>query len=124
MSLRDQAVADTAAILANTDHFGQDITITDPGGLSGSVKGYSNDIALVIDPQTGMVVSGRVATVVVPISGLTSAGFTSLPEGVDGLLSKPWRADFEGASFKIASTNPDRTAGVVVCFLEAYVTAD
>jgi hypothetical protein len=61
MSLRLQAASDIATILTDTDDFGWTTTVTDPNELSKPVIGFSNDIAQVIDPQTGLVVSGRVA---------------------------------------------------------------
>jgi hypothetical protein len=125
MSLRLQAVSDIATILTDTDDFGWSTTVTDPSELSAPVIGFSNDIAQVIDPQTGLVVSGRVATAVFSISTLESAGFTTLPQGIESQSSKPWRVDFDDVhgyshTFKVSSSDPDRTAGVVVCFLEAY----
>lgn len=125
MSLRLRAAADTATILTKTADFGWATTVTDPNGLSKLVIGFSNDIAQVIDPQTGLVVSGRVATAVFSISTLEAAGFATLPQGIEEQSSKPWRVDFNDVNgnahtFKVSSSDPDRAMGVVVCFLELY----
>jgi hypothetical protein len=125
MSLRERAAADTTAILTNQDHFGWLITVIDPDGLSASITGFSNDIAQAVDPQTGQVVSGRLATVALSISTLNDAGFTSLPVGIADTNRLPWIVSFndvqgDAYTFKISVANPDRTLGVVVCYLEAY----
>lgn len=126
MSLRNIAEADLEYILEDgTYGFGWPITLTDPqGNVSSGLIGYSNDIAQLIDPDTGQLVSGRSASVVLRMSTLTAAGF-SLPRGVADQSSKPWIVvfnDIGGAShtFKVIQGDPDRALGIIVCMLEAY----
>ena len=121
MSLRQLAVSDLAAITADTKTgFGWDITVTDPSGTSQAVKGITNDISQIIDPDTGQIVSGRSASVAIAISDLTS-----LPVGIADVSSKPWVIQFNDISgvaytFKVTQSNPDRTLGIVTCHLGIY----
>jgi len=127
VSLRDQAAADAKRILEDSAAgFGWPITVTAPDGSSASLKGFSTDVAQTIDPDTGMTVSGRTASVTLPIKALTDAGL-ALPRGIADQASKPWRVTFDdihGTSheFKVAESMPDRALGVVLCMLEAYKT--
>ena len=122
MGLRAQSEADLAESMEDEDDFGWPITVTDPNGVSQSLIGLSTDIMQVIDPDTGMVLSGRTASVALRISSLV---FSSLPEAVANSAAKPWRVDFEDINgnpyyFKVKESNPDRAIGIVVCILETY----
>lgn len=124
MSLRLQAESDLLGILENPLDFGWDITITDPAGTSANLIGFSNDISQLIDPDTGESVSGRLASVALRISSLTTAGL-GLPEGIADSAIKPWIIDFNDINgnsykFKISKSNPDRALGIVTCILENY----
>lgn len=77
-----------------------------------------------IDLETGQLVTGRQAEVALPMGALTQAGF-ELPEHIASEAMKPWTVkfdDIEGTShtFKVMRTAPDRTVGLVLCYLEAY----
>ena len=126
MGLRQIAESDLSVTLEDsTFGFGFDITVTDPSGLVGNLVGYSNDIAELIDPDTGNAVSGRSASVLLRNSSLTAAGFTALPRAIANASSKPWLItflDLEGTSqtFKVQQSMPDRTLGIVLCYLEKY----
>lgn len=125
MSLRQLAESDLSGILEDgTYGFGWPITLTDPAGTSANLTGYSNDIAQVIDPDTGVVVSGRKATAALRISSITAAGL-ALPQGIADATSKPWRVAFNDINgsvyeFKVANSDPDRAIGIVVLILETY----
>ena len=127
MGLRDLAQTDLGIIL-DGDAFGfrWPITVTNPAGVSNNAPlyGFSNDISLLIDPDTGQPVSGRLATAVIRIEALTTAGL-GLPVGIVDLNSKPWVVEFNDINgnaytFKVNESNPDRAAGCVVCILETY----
>ena len=126
MSLRQVAEADLASILEDSvDGFGWPITVTDPGQNSANLVGFSNDIAQLIDPETGQAVSGRVASVSLRISSLTAAGL-GLPQGIADAKNKPWVVQFDDINgnaykFKVSQSNPDRAIGIVTCLLELYV---
>lgn len=126
MGLRELAEADLATVLEDAvTGFGRDVTLTDPNGFSAPLVGQSGDIAQMIDPATGMVVSGRAARVTLRISSIVAAGFTALPKNVASASEKPWLvtfADLAGTSstFKVALGDPDRTLGVISCTLESY----
>lgn len=124
MGLRAQAATDLATICADEDGFGWPVTVTDPDGTSADLVGLTSDVAQAIDPETGMVVSGRTASVALAISALTDAGL-GIPYGVPDSDSRPWRVMFDDVNgtehtWKVAETRPDRAVGGVVLLLEAY----
>lgn len=122
--LRELAEADLGAILEDgVAGFAVDITLTDPAGTSQVLKGFSNDIAQIIDPETGEIVSGRLATATLRLSSITLPG---VPEGVADASKKPWLAAFDDIlgnsyTFKVAKANPDRSLGIIFLILELYV---
>ena len=127
MSLRVLAEQDLGTILEDaTTGFGWPITITAPDGTIRPLTGFSDDIAQVIDPETGQAVSGRLASVAIRISSLTVAFPTQgLPKGIADRTSKPWLVAFEDINsnphtFKVAQSNPDRAIGVLALLLETY----
>jgi len=126
MGLRELAEQDLGVIIEDRARgFGWPISLTDPDGLTDdTLVGLSNDIAQTIDPDTGELVSGRLASVALRISSLYAAGF-SLPRGVADTALKPWIVKFNDINgrpyvFIVRQSNPDHGAGVVVCILEAY----
>ena len=125
MSLRLEAESDLEFILEDAETgFGWDITITDPDGVSATLTGFSDDIAQIIDPDTGQAVSGRLASAVVRISSLTAAGL-GLPKGIADSALKPWIVEFDDINgnpykFKVSQSNPDRAIGIVSLLLELY----
>lgn len=125
MSLRLEVESDLEFILEDADTgFGWDITITDPDGVSATLTGFSDDIAQIIDPDTGQAVSGRLASAVVRISSLTAAGL-GLPKGIADSALKPWIVEFDDINgnpykFKVSQSNPDRAIGIVSLLLELY----
>jgi len=124
MGLRVQATADAKAILENEDDFGWPITITDPSGTSADLVGFSQEIHAVIDPDTGVTVSGLEASVVLSLASLTAAGL-DVPKGIPESTSKPWVVVFNDAdgnetTWKVAHSKPDNIVGIVVLMLEPY----
>lgn len=125
MSLRVLAEEDLGGILEDAvTGFGFSIKVTDPSGTFGTLTGFSNDIAQLIDPDTGQAVSGRLASVALRISSLTTAGL-GLPQGIADAGIKPWIIEFDDINgnpfkFKVAQSNPDRALGLVICLLELY----
>lgn len=125
MGLRELAEKDLGAILEDgVTGFGWPITVTDPDGKTGALTGFSDDIAQIIDPDTGQAVSGRLASVALRASSLAMEGLT-LPRGIADTGSKPWVIQFDdingnACTFKVSQSNPDRALGLVVCLLELY----
>lgn len=125
MSLRELAETDLGLILEDSStSFGWSITVTDPAGTSRTLTGFSDDIAQIIDPDTGQAVSGRLASVALRTSSLIAAGLT-LPRGIADSGSKPWVIEFDDINgnsykFKVSQSNPDRALGLVTCLLELY----
>lgn len=124
MGLREQAALDAQTILNNTDGFGVPITVTDPGGTSAALTGFSTDIPFTIDPETGMAVSGRTASVALHMRDLVAAGLGN-PKNIPDEDSRPWVVSFVDVvgithTFKVKESNPDRASGVITCTLEVY----
>ena len=126
MNLREKAEADLGSILENSSTgFGYPITLTDPAQLSKDLTGFSNDIGFLIDPDTGLAVSGRRASVALRISTLIAEGFTSLPTAIQDKTLKPWIVNFNDINgnafiFKVSDAQPDRGLGIITCTLEIY----
>jgi hypothetical protein len=127
MGLREIAEQDLGAIIEDDVHgFGWTISVTDPAGVNvPDLVGFSDDIAQLIDPDTGQAVSGRLASCALRISSLVAAGL-GLPQGVADAGIKPWLVAFldingNAYTFKVAQSNPDRALGIVTCVLETYV---
>ncbi len=122
--LRELAEADLETIVED-DVFGfaRDITLTNPAGTSQVLQGFSNDVSQVTDPETGQLVSTRLASATLRTSKITLPG--GLPEGVADASQKPWRVSFKDISgetieYKVAHGNPDRALGVIFLVLELY----
>ena len=129
MNLRALAEADLGRILENkSTGFGWDITLTNPEGKTELLTGFSQDIALVIDPDTGILVSGRTASVALRIGLLRAKGFTENPRNISDEDKKPWVVGFKDINgtpclFKVVKSNPDAMIGCVTLLLEAYKQA-
>ena len=126
MNLRDVAEADNKAILNDSlTGFGYPIIVTSPDEVTKPLTGFSNDISFSIDPDIGVAVSSRVASVALNISSLIGAGYTTLPEGIQDKLKKPWLVQFNDINgnaftFKVQEGHPDRGLGIITCTLEIY----
>ena len=92
MGLRNQITEDIQNILEDsTTGFGWDIRLTDPDQNFEDLIGFSNDISSVIDPDTGVVVSGRSATVAIHLNSIKTL---SIPKGIVDSSLKPWLVKF------------------------------
>lgn len=124
MSLRDEAEAAFREILSCDEGAVWPVTLTSPSGESRPLDARTNDIHLVVDPNTGVAVSGRQASVVLSWRDVTALGIGT-PQGVSNPTVKPWTVAFDdlyGSSyvFKIKETHPDRDIGSLVCYLEIW----
>lgn len=127
MSLRQQAAEDLIGIVESSSDFGWPLVVTSPAGVSLAMVGLSTDIGTTLDPETGLPVTGRRASVALAIASLTAGGLT-LPEGVYSKSEKPWLVAFDDIggnayAWKVISTQPDRAIGCITCVLERYVHA-
>lgn len=126
MGLREEIRQYSHRILTDAKHgFAWSLVVTDPDGRSARTNGFATDIADLIDPETGQAVSGRQAEVVLSTQALSDAGLGH-PAYVAGAEGKPWTVQFDDIegkphTFKIMRSAPDRTVGLVLCYLEAYV---
>lgn len=123
MGLLEQAAADLAEILSDDVGFAVPITVVDPGGSQATINGLATDIGLTINPETGIAVASRKASVALSLRALEAAGLGQ-PYGVADGSRKPWTVTLtlptgDEQTFKITTTMPDKL-GVIVCFLEIY----
>lgn len=122
MGLRELAEKDLETIVEDSVHgFAVDITLTNPSGTIQVLKGFSNDVSQIIDPETGQIVSGRLATATLRLSKIT----IGTPEGISDPKSKPWLCSFndilgEAHVFKVAQGNSDLALGVIFLILEIW----
>ena len=129
MNLRLQAELDLSTTLEdNISGFGWPISVTDPTGFTNTntIYGMSNDIEMLIDPDTGTAIYGRAASATLRISTLIAAGFSGLPRAVSDEASKPWLMSFADVNgnnyvFKVKSSMPDRGLGIISVTLEKYI---
>lgn len=126
MSLRKLAATDLGMILGDESGFGWPIKLTDPDGIMKEFTGFSNDVSQIIDPDTGIVVSGRTASIIIRIELIYQAfPGKELPRGIANSSLKPWLVEFNDINgnnhkFKISESNPDRALGLITCILELY----
>ena len=125
MGLAEIIHADTRTILNDTQcGNGVAISITAPDCTVGTLTGFSNDIGLLVDADTGQAVSGRAATIAIHLADLAEQGL-AIPENVHNKRSKPWVVGYtdqlgNAYTFKVSESHPDRTAGIVTCTLVSY----
>ena len=125
MGLREIAEADLAFILEDGAFgFGFPIKVTNPAGDEQDLIGYTADISQLIDDETGVAVSGRLATAAIRIATLTDK---ILPVAIADAKSKPWLITFNDINgtaytFKVQDSDPDRALGIVVVTLEFWKT--
>lgn len=124
MGLRADAAADMREIHEDTDDFGWPVTLTDPSDSSAPLVGLSNDVEGTIDPETGMLISGRSASVSLPMQSIIAAGL-GIPVGISGPNSRPWVVVFDdilgtSRTFKVTKTRPDYGLGNILLIIETY----
>jgi hypothetical protein len=124
MGLRADAEQDMREIHEDLDDFGWPVTVIDPSGFSASLVGLSNDVEGSIDPETGMLISGRSASVSLPMQSITNAGL-GIPVGISDPNSRPWVVVFDdilgtSRTFKVTKHAPDYSLGNVLLTIEGY----
>jgi len=126
MGLRQEIRQHAKRILTDVaTGFAWSLVVTDPDGRSACLRGFSTDIADLIDPETGMGISGRQAEVTLHMDSLRAVGLEH-PAYISDGSGKPWTIkfdDIEGKphTFKVMRSAPDRALGVILLYLEAYV---
>jgi hypothetical protein len=138
MGLREQAALDCRAILEDDSGFAWPFTLTSPLGVVSPLKGFTTDVGTTIDPDTGVQVAGRKASVAVSLRTLTEplnavlidgvlvgGPVPGVPEAVPERDRKPWVVSFSNIvgvvnHWKVTEVLPDRAIGCVVLLLEAY----
>lgn len=125
MGLRTIAEKDLGRILEDSVYgFGWDIVVISPDNTPVDMVGFTNDISQVIDPDTGAAITGRSVTTTLRMQTLIDSGL-GIPKNIPDVKLRPWVVIFKDINgivnaFKVSEANPDRTLGLVVCFLEFY----
>lgn len=123
MGLRDQALLDSGRIIESVVGFGQAVTLTNPAGVQTALTGLTGEIARLIDPDTGVPVSGRTVHVTLHMPSLPAGG---RPQGVNDTSQKPWTVTMPNlvtggnVTFAIVATDPDESIGQITVELSAY----
>ena len=127
--LDQQAAADLRSILEDASAFGRRVIVATPAGVSAELVGRVNDISQTIDPETGLTVSGRTATLTLALASLREAGLPE-PRVCQDPDVEPWTVELLDAdpgqrNFVISGVRPDRSYGggdgAITCFLSALV---
>lgn len=124
MGLIDQAKKDIEQITSNLDGFGVEMTLTAPTSQSITIKGLHKKHHLGIDPEKGVAVNTKTASVSFSEKFLTDQGYpVRNSKGVVDLKKHLVDVkDSTGNSEKyiIEQWFPDETIGLIVCILGTY----
>lgn len=124
MGIREQAAADFRHIVEDeVTGFGWPVTIVSPAGVATEFRGLSTDVSTTIDPETGIPVVGRRASVAVSRAALRAANVA--PRQVSNEDADPWVVRFADSAgvtrtYKVIETLPDRTLDALVLILEFF----
>ena len=106
--LRREALEDLATTIQ--EEFGKTIKITRPDGSDfKDFIGNSNDISIMLDPDTGLMITGRTAQAVFILKEILDH-FGELPD-------KLWKVEFleiSPNSFSVKDVRPDAAQGVLI----------
>ena len=122
MNLRGIAELDLKMTLEDDiQGFGVPITVTDPAGTVGNLKGQSGDVHLLFDPDTGISISNRTAHISLRISSLMAEGL-GIPQAQSDQSADPWLFEFADVNgnvrkFTVEESRPDRSLGMVTVIL-------
>lgn len=126
MGLRKTAYRDAQRIQEDAaGGFGWPIVLISPDGSEYPVTGFSTDIHLQVDPETGQMVSGRTVSASVSLLTLSEAGVTEYPYGVTRKGERPWLVRMDDIAgnqhtLKVSESYPDQGLGNLVMMLEGY----
>lgn len=123
MSLLSDLASTARDILSNTADFAVSMVVTSPEGRKVTVAGIAADIGLSIDPETGVSIAGRKASVAISSALLAENGL-ELPRNIPENDKRPWVVEWTpptgpAQKMKVVSTIPDKL-GVVILQLEKY----
>jgi hypothetical protein len=125
VSLRELAALDHAAILGDTSQgFAIPLVITSPAGVQIALAGFASDVGEIVDPESGLQVTGRRATVSFVQDPITQAGLGAVT-AVAEENRRPWLVSFADAhgivrTYKVIEVLPENDLGSLRCALEGY----
>ena len=128
MNIRELAELDLELTLEDNENgYGWPLRVTAPDSTFLDMFGQSGDIEAAIDPDTGQLVSGRVAHLTLRKKTLIDK-FGEIPVAVNkNSTNKPWVFDFDdingvAGKFTVQKKLSDSTLGIVNYLLEVYVS--
>lgn len=119
MSLLARAAADVRSILNDVaGGFAIPITIIPPDYAEVVINGFQTDVGLAIDPDTGVMVAGRKASIVISQADLAAADL-AIPEGIPEDDENPWLVRWTPPTggeqtMKVVSALPDKLGCLVL----------
>lgn len=124
MNLYEQAAADLAENFANENGATLEVRLTAPSGLVATLRAHFTHIGQRFDPETGNLVAGEEASVLLPLASLASAGIGT-PVRIDDESQSVWRIEYTDPggverSFTVAEVFPDHATGVLRVHLETH----
>lgn len=125
MNIRQLAEIDLGVTLEDSvSGFGWAVTLTNPQGVSVNLTGQAHDISQMIDPETGVAISGRSAAFVLRRSSVIASGVGE-PCGVPDGSTLPWLVAFSDINgsphvFKVEDAEPDRVLGTFTLMLGVW----
>lgn len=124
--LRELAARHARQFLNDRDSgFAWEAVVIAPDGTESDppLRGFSTDISQLVDPETGIAISGRSASLTLHMRDVLDV-FAELPRRIEGRADTPWRvrvADILGhtGEFVVIKSDPDRALGYLVLGLGA-----
>lgn len=125
MSLLDRVRKDVARITQNTNEFASAVKLTNPSGQFATVAALTGEVWQGLDPNSGNVVNGAVASIAISIEALTKANLGGIPHNSKNPTERPWRVELELAdgvryTYAINESRRDMTLGLIWYVLKRY----
>jgi hypothetical protein len=124
VSLIERARKDVARILQNTNEFASTVKLTSPAGVTRDVAAVTNEVWQGLDPNSGNIVNGAVASIAISLDALSKAGL-GIPQNSRDTKAKPWLVEMtlaDGAprTYTVEESRRDMGLGVIWYVLGEY----
>lgn len=125
MSLLDRVRSDVARITQNTKEFASEVKLQNPSGQFATVAAITNEVWQGLDPNSGNIINGAVASIAISLDALTKASLGGIPQNPHNAKEKPWLveltlADGVPRTYKIAESRRDMQMGLIWYVLSRY----
>ena len=115
MSLIEEHRDLAASQVANSHHFGEAFVFESPMGFRATLIGQIGDISALINPETGLPITGRQLTVVVSEADFVAARFN-----LDFDLDENYLATISTHRWRACDRRRDRTLKLITLFFEPW----